>query len=141
MLHSLLATREPSEEVDNFLDDSGVGPLLKQLYALEDLEGLCKELKRILRQEKTARSQASKAKAAAKNAKSTGSTNHVWILPQELAGQPLAFQRARNPVWGIHQILAALAKRYTRRAQRPVHPNRQKGTLSLRVRTQKASLH
>ena len=64
----------------------------------------------------------------------------LWILPQELAGQPLAFQRARNPVWGIHQILAALAKRHTRRAQRPVHPNRQKGTLSLRVRTQKASL-
>jgi hypothetical protein len=87
VLYSLLATREPWEEVDKFLDDSGIGPLLKRLYALEDLEGLCKELNRILRQEKTARSQASKAKAAAKNAKSNGSTNHAVDLTTG-AGRP-----------------------------------------------------
>ncbi len=87
MLYSLLATREPWEEVDKFLDDSGVGPHLKQLYALEDLEGLCKKLRWILRQEKTTRSQASKAKVAAKNAMSNGSTNYAVDLTTG-AGRP-----------------------------------------------------
>jgi hypothetical protein len=68
VLYSLQATREPWREVYKLSDDCGVlvGPRLRQLNALEDLPGLIKELKLTFLQERTARSQASKAKAQAK---------------------------------------------------------------------------
>ena len=73
VLYHLYATREPWERTRKMLDDCGVGAFLRQCLAQKDLRGLIAEVKRILRQEKNARSQARAAKREAKMAQSASS--------------------------------------------------------------------